>query len=124
MLRVGVDVGGTFTDVVLWDDESGTPTLHKLPSTPADPSVAALEGIETVAKAAGTTMEGVQRVSHGTTLATNVVVQHRGAERRASSPRTATATSCTPRATRSRTRSASFRTCRGSRTRSCAAVTG
>jgi N-methylhydantoinase A/oxoprolinase/acetone carboxylase beta subunit len=79
MLRVGVDVGGTFTDVVLWDDESGTPTLHKLPSTPHDPSVAALEGIETVAKAAGTTMEGVQRVSHGTTTATNVVVQRRGA---------------------------------------------
>ena len=80
MLRVGVDVGGTFTDVVLWDDESGTPTLHKLPSTPHDPSVAALEGIETVAKAAGTTMEGVQRVSHGTTTATNVVVQRRGAD--------------------------------------------
>ncbi len=80
MLRVGVDVGGTFTDVVLWDDESATPTLHKLPSTPHDPSVAALEGIETVASAAGTTLKGVQRVSHGTTIATNVVVQRRGAD--------------------------------------------
>ena len=81
MLRVGVDVGGTFTDVVLWDDESATPTLHKLPSTPHDPSVAALEGIETVATRRGHhARRGVQRVSHGTTIATNVVVQRRGAD--------------------------------------------
>ena len=66
--------------MVLWDDESATPKLHKLPSTPHDPSAAALEGIETVASAAGTTLKGVQRVSHGTTIATNVVVQRRGAD--------------------------------------------
>ncbi|QEC46136.1 hypothetical protein FSW04_00185 [Baekduia soli] len=79
MRRIGVDVGGTFTDIVLWDDELGRPTVHKLPSTPADPSTAALEGIRTVADLAGIDLDGVQRVSHGTTTATNVVVQRRGA---------------------------------------------
>jgi N-methylhydantoinase A/oxoprolinase/acetone carboxylase beta subunit len=79
MLRIGVDVGGTFTDVVMWDDEQGRPTVHKLPSTPSDPSAAAFEGIETVATMAGTQLGAVQRVSHGTTTATNVVVQRRGA---------------------------------------------
>ena len=64
MLRIGVDVGGTFTDVVMWDDEQGRPTVHKLPSTPSDPSAAAFEGIETVATMAGTELGAVQRVGH------------------------------------------------------------
>jgi N-methylhydantoinase A/oxoprolinase/acetone carboxylase beta subunit len=79
MLRVGVDVGGTFTDVALWDDASGTPTVYKLPSTPADPSAAAFEGIGKVASIAGLALSDIDRVSHGTTVATNVVVQRRGA---------------------------------------------
>lgn len=80
MLRIGVDVGGTFTDVVLWDDEEGRTSVQKLPSTPHDPSIAALEGIEQIVAEAGTTVEAIRRVSHGTTVATNVVVQHRGAK--------------------------------------------
>lgn len=80
MRRIGVDVGGTFTDIVLWDDETGRPTVHKLPSTPPDPSIAALEGIRTVADLAEVDLSEVQRVSHGTTTATNVVVQRRGAK--------------------------------------------
>jgi N-methylhydantoinase A/oxoprolinase/acetone carboxylase beta subunit len=80
MLRIGVDVGGTFTDIVLWDDEKGRTFVQKLPSTPHDPSIAALEGIEQIVAEAGTTVEAIRRVSHGTTVATNVVVQHRGAK--------------------------------------------
>ncbi len=80
MLRVGVDVGGTFTDIVLWDDERGAPTVHKLPSTPQDPSAAAFEGIGKVAELAGVVVGDIHRVSHGTTIATNVVVQRRGAK--------------------------------------------
>lgn len=80
MRRIGVDVGGTFTDIVLWNDETGRPTVHKLPSTPRDLSIAALEGIRKVAELADVTLADVQRVSHATTTATNVVVERRGAK--------------------------------------------
>ena len=45
MRRAGVDVGGTFTDIMLWDDEVGRAVVHKLPSTPADPANGMTEGL-------------------------------------------------------------------------------
>ena len=79
MLRAGVDVGGTFTDVVLWDAESRSATVYKLPSTPDDPAIAARDGLGEVVALAGRDLAEVDQVFHGTTLATNVVLQHNGA---------------------------------------------
>ena len=45
MKRIGVDVGGTFTDLIYVDDEAGTVQVHKLPTTPDDPSEGSIEGI-------------------------------------------------------------------------------
>ena len=67
---LGVDVGGTFTDFLLWRD--GRVEVHKRPSTPDDPSRAVLEGID----ALGVTPE---LVVHGSTVATNAVIERRGA---------------------------------------------
>ncbi|ATD68967.1 hydantoinase/oxoprolinase N-terminal domain-containing protein [Gordonia amicalis] len=52
MKRIGVDVRGTFTDLVLWDDD-GTVTVHKTPSTNHDPSIGTMDGIEVLAQRAG-----------------------------------------------------------------------
>src|SRR5437763_2701640 len=82
MYRIGVDVGGTFTDLVAVDDLGGT-TLAKVPSTPADPSIGVLAGLQLLADALGLE-EGVllaetDRIVHGTTVATNALIEHRGA---------------------------------------------
>src|SRR5438067_6621918 len=79
MLRLGVDVGGTFTDVVLWDDIERRATVYKLPTTPADPAQAACEGMARAAERGGHALGDVAQVFHGTTLATNIVIQHDGA---------------------------------------------
>ena len=50
MKRVGVDVGGTFTDLIYVDDEAGVIRVHKLPTTPGDPSQGTVQGIEEVAR--------------------------------------------------------------------------
>ena len=77
--RIGVDVGGTFTDVFVWDEATSRATVHKLPSTPADPSAAALQGVLEAAAQAGLSLADIDQVFHGTTLATNIVLQHNGA---------------------------------------------
>jgi N-methylhydantoinase A len=77
--RIGVDSGGTFTDVCLFDDETGQVDVWKLSSTPDDPSrgIAACvaESIERV----GATPDAVAYFGHGSTVATNALIQHRGA---------------------------------------------
>jgi N-methylhydantoinase A/oxoprolinase/acetone carboxylase beta subunit len=75
-LRIGVDVGGTFTDIVLADDTGATRVL-KVASTPDDPSAAAISGI---ARILAEVEEGhpVDQVIHGTTVATNMILEHRG----------------------------------------------
>ena len=77
--RIGVDSGGTFTDVCLFDDETGTVAVWKVSSTPDDPShgIAAgvIEGIERV----GASPAAVMYFGHGTTVATNALIQHKGA---------------------------------------------
>ena len=75
-LRVSVDTGGTFTDVVAIDETGGRLCVTKTPSTPADPSVALGAGIAKVTAAIDRGIDEVSMVVHGTTTATNAVLQH------------------------------------------------
>ncbi len=79
MKRVGVDVGGTFTDLIYVDDEAGTIQVHKLPTTPDDPSQGTIQGIRELAEQAGADPAELDQVFHGTTIATNIVIEHNGA---------------------------------------------
>ena len=79
MKRLGVDVGGTHTDLVLVDDETGAITLNKLPTTVADPSVGTIAGAVELCRMAGLTLADIDYFMHGTTVATNIVLQHNGA---------------------------------------------
>lgn len=73
---LGVDVGGTFTDFFLIDDQSGETWVHKVTSTPDDPSRAILQGIDALAPQMP---DGLAFLAHGTTVATNALIQRRGA---------------------------------------------
>jgi len=77
--RIAVDVGGTFTDLLLFNEDSGELTLAKTPSTPADPSVGVLNGILKVSELAGIHPNQVSLILHGTTVATNTVLEEKGA---------------------------------------------
>jgi N-methylhydantoinase A/oxoprolinase/acetone carboxylase beta subunit len=79
MKRLGVDVGGTFTDLIYVDDESGTVLVRKLPTTPDDPSQGTVEGIRQLTAEAGESPGALDQVFHGTTIATNIVIEHNGA---------------------------------------------
>ena len=76
---VAVDVGGTFTDIVLCDTASNAQWVHKTPSTPADPSVGFMTGLAEILAANGVGAGDVARILHGTTIATNSVLENRGA---------------------------------------------
>jgi N-methylhydantoinase A len=81
--RIGTDVGGTFTDFVAIDD-LGRTTLAKVPSTPADPSIGVLDGLQLLADTLGlgraALLAETERIVHGTTVATNALLEHRGAK--------------------------------------------
>ena len=77
--RLGVDVGGTFTDVLLVDDETGQRVTSKVPSTPADSSVGVLNGITRACEKAGIKPGQISQVMHGTTVATNAMLTSGGA---------------------------------------------
>ena len=77
--RLGVDVGGTFTDLLLVDERSGASWSAKVPSTPSDQSVGVLKGIARVCKQAGVNPTAIDHVMHGTTIATNTVLTGTGA---------------------------------------------
>jgi N-methylhydantoinase A/oxoprolinase/acetone carboxylase beta subunit len=79
MRRIGVDVGGTFTDLIYVDDESGAVLVHKLPTTPDDPSQGTVQGIRELSASAGQDASALDQVFHGTTIATNIVIEHDGA---------------------------------------------
>lgn len=78
-LTVAVDIGGTFTDVALQDTGSGRVWRAKTPSRPDDPSQAFLTGIELALEAAGRPASDLTRVLHGTTVATNMILERKGA---------------------------------------------
>jgi N-methylhydantoinase A len=80
MRVVGVDIGGTFTDFMLYDTESGAVHVHKVRSTPDDPGRALVSGLVELCRTAGIAPADVGAVFHGTTVATNAVLEHRGAE--------------------------------------------
>jgi N-methylhydantoinase A len=77
--RLGVDVGGTFTDVALWDDATRRLSVLKLPSVPRDPSEGILAGIRGVGERAGVAPAALAFVAHGTTVATNALLEGKGA---------------------------------------------
>ncbi len=77
--RLGVDVGGTFTDVLLIDTDSGETWRHKTASTPADQSEGVLRGIDAVCADAGVGLADLDEVLHGTTVATNAILEQKGA---------------------------------------------
>lgn len=76
-LRIAIDTGGTFTDVVAIDEDTGVLTATKTPSTPDDPSVGLVEGVRKVLTAAGGNPADVQMLLHGSTVATNAVLEHK-----------------------------------------------
>ncbi|MFI5016104.1 MAG: hydantoinase/oxoprolinase family protein [Hyphomicrobiales bacterium] len=78
-LAVAVDIGGTFTDVTLQDPASGRAWRAKTPSLPADPSQAFLDGVRLALEQAGRDPGEVGRVLHGTTVATNMILEGKGA---------------------------------------------
>jgi N-methylhydantoinase A len=76
---VGVDVGGTFTDFYAFDEDQQVVRIHKRPSTPEDPALAILTGLDDLARDQGVVPGDVSRFAHGTTVATNALIQRRGA---------------------------------------------
>ncbi len=82
MTKIGVDVGGTFTDLVLETTKDGTSRVHvhKVSSTPEDQSKGVLRGIKEICQAAQVDPADVKLVVHGTTVATNITLEHNGAE--------------------------------------------
>jgi N-methylhydantoinase A len=77
--RLGVDVGGTFTDLFLVNEKSGRVFTAKVPSTPADQSIGVLNGISRVCEKAGIAPRAIDHVMHGTTVATNTMLTGTGA---------------------------------------------
>ena len=75
---VGVDVGGTFTDFYGFDDATGESFVHKTPSSPEDPARAIVAGLTELTRARGAGLDVVTRLAHGTTVATNALLQRRG----------------------------------------------
>src|ERR1700744_2169958 len=76
--RVGVDSGGTFTDVCLFDDATGRVEVWKVASTPDDPSRGIAQGVAEGIARVGTDAADLGSFGHGTTVATNALIQHRG----------------------------------------------
>ena len=76
-IRIAVDIGGTFTDLQIMDERDGRILSHKVPTTTEDPSRGLMEGINDAAKRFGFTLNDVGYVLHGTTIATNAVLERR-----------------------------------------------
>ena len=77
-LRIGIDIGGTFTDFAVLDPETGSFAIGKVLSTPADPAEAVFEGLRGLMAASDRDMTAVSEVVHATTIATNTVIQRKG----------------------------------------------
>ena len=78
--RLGVDIGGTFTDLVVIDDATGTARVGKVLTTTKDPAHGVEEGIHALLDEAGVRSDAVRAVVHGTTLATNALIERKGAK--------------------------------------------
>jgi len=73
-MRIGIDVGGTFTDFVLLEDATGRTHTHKCLTTPRDPSDAIEEGLRVIASRVPGCIAGLEEVIHGTTLVINAII--------------------------------------------------
>ncbi|RZA14906.1 MAG: hydantoinase/oxoprolinase family protein, partial [Proteobacteria bacterium] len=80
MKTIGVDVGGTFTDLVYCDMASGDIAIHKVSTTPDDPSRGVMTGITELCAANDVAPSSIDYVFHGTTTATNSVLENKGAK--------------------------------------------
>jgi N-methylhydantoinase A len=76
---LGIDIGGTFTDIVLYDRVRGTTLNHKELTTPRAPHEGAVQGVRTLFNQCGARYSGVTRVVHATTLFTNAILERKGA---------------------------------------------
>ena len=76
-VRIGVDIGGTFTDLQIYDARSGAIVGYKTPTTPEDPSIGLMTGIKEAAARYGFTLPDVGFLLHGTTIATNAILERK-----------------------------------------------
>jgi N-methylhydantoinase A/oxoprolinase/acetone carboxylase beta subunit/N-methylhydantoinase B/oxoprolinase/acetone carboxylase alpha subunit len=76
-IRIGIDIGGTFTDLQVLDERTGARHSLKTPTTPADPSVGLMTGIEQAAERFGFALDDISFLLHGTTIATNAVLERK-----------------------------------------------
>jgi N-methylhydantoinase A len=74
-LRIGIDTGGTFTDVVAVDSRSGAMHVTKVASTPSNPAIGLVRGVNAILQSAGVSPDDVAGLAHGTTVATNALLQ-------------------------------------------------
>jgi N-methylhydantoinase A len=74
-LRIGIDTGGTFTDIVAVDGSAGTMRVTKVASTPANPAIGLVRGVREILDAAGASANDVAGLAHGTTVATNALLR-------------------------------------------------
>src|SRR5438067_8005842 len=79
-MRVGFDIGGTFTDFVLKDSERGWLLFHKIPTTPADFTRAALAGLNQLLANGNVNPGDIELILHATTVATNAILERRGSQ--------------------------------------------
>lgn len=79
MKAIGIDVGGTFTDLIYVDRESGAQGIHKVSTTPDDPSLGVITGLKDLMAQGAIAPSDIAQVFHGTTTATNAVLEARGA---------------------------------------------
>ncbi len=77
-LRLGVNSGGTFTDICVFDDKTGAVRIWKVSSTPADPSAGIVAGVTEALQNSGATLADLAYLGHGTTVGTNALIQRRG----------------------------------------------
>ena len=75
---LGVDVGGTFTDFYAVNTDTGESVVHKAPSSPEDSSKTIVSGLDALAEKQGIPLGELERFAHGTTVATNALIQRRG----------------------------------------------
>ena len=80
MRLIGVDVGGTFTDIVYHDTDNGLTHVHKVPTTPQNPAIGVLSGVTALCDRFGVDRNSIDHLYHGTTTATNAILEHDGAE--------------------------------------------
>ncbi|NRF94636.1 hydantoinase/oxoprolinase family protein [Paenibacillus frigoriresistens] len=80
MRLIGIDVGGTFTDIIFTDTKEEISYIHKVPTTKEDPSIGMVSGVKEICQRHGIEFSSLDHVFHGTTIATNAILEHDGAK--------------------------------------------